>query len=125
MSSEDGDVVDKVMVVEIESFAVVRCIRKHRRHIYTSQTGTLERGDASRRPLHRWSFSRSFVHLSTPNTSLSTNSHDVLEMPHDGIPAYGTTASGLVQRHGESSPMRCQLRNHHTLFQPTSVERPP
>ena len=46
-------------------------------------------------------------------------------MPHDGLPAYGTTAFGLVQDHRGSLPIRCQLRNHHKLFQPTSVERPP
>ena len=36
MSSEDDDVVDKVMVVEIKSFAVVRCICKLRLHIHLS-----------------------------------------------------------------------------------------
>ena len=60
MSSEDGDVVDKVMVVEIKSFAVVRCICELRLHIYTSETRTLERSDASRCQRHRWSLSRSF-----------------------------------------------------------------
>ena len=52
MSSEDGDVVNRVMVVEIKSFAVVKCICKLRLHLYTSQTRTLKTGDASHCQLH-------------------------------------------------------------------------
>ena len=95
-SNEDGDVVDEVMVVEIKSFAVAEIICETRLHISTSTTELIPlRPEHSKQPnasccqLHRWSFSRHFcpsIHHISTNFSVAYS-----RVPHDGLPAYGTT----------------------------------
>ena len=77
MSSEDGDVVDKVMVVWLSSgvsvsFVFVYCIQPLRPE-RSKEAATHTANSTVGRSLAR------FVHLSTPNTYLSTNSYGVLE----------------------------------------------
>ena len=93
-SSEDGNVIDEVVVAEIKRFAVIEGSCEARLHM-SSSTAELTplRPECSREatphaahPVDGRSLAL-FVHLSTTNSGIVYSS-----MPHDGLSAYGTTA---------------------------------
>ena len=113
------------MVVEVKSFAVVGCIRKlGLRYMHLSEECSKEATPHAANATVGRSLAL-FVHLSAPNTYLSTNSHVVLEdasrwssgLPHRCLWTCRTSLRVVA----DAIP----AEEAHTLFQPTSVERPP
>ena len=116
-SSEDGDIVDKVVIVGIKSFAELESVCKPRLRISTSTVElTSLRLQRSKEPIHHAADSviaRSpalFVQLSTTTNSGVAYS----SMRHDSLPDYGTTAPS---RPAQQSPQKLHFSIAYLAFQ--------